>query len=275
MNGIALAKQIGIRPETVSLIEKFSMDAEREKQLKTLFYEDYQAFREEAAKEENANLAVLYLYLKWAEDTREKYREIGADESMFLDAMRDIQIWTEDHYVKTGGHGILDWGWPQQLMKLKVFRIGRLEFEPAVMWEDIEVNGKKVLKGENILGVHIPAGEKLSPEAVKESLLRAPAFFRKHYGTEYRAYQCGSWLLSPDLEKLLKPDSAILRFQKNFTLYAVKPSRQAEERVFLRVSDDYESYPEDTTLRKNLKMYLLSGGSVRNGSGIGFFEDIG
>ena len=250
------------------------MDPEREKYMKELFFNDFQAFKEEANKEKDANLAVLYLYLNFMEDIKKLHLDAGVEESVFLDGMRDLKIWADDHFDKTGEHGLTQWGWVRNIMRMKVMRLGRLEFEPTEMPVDFEANGKKISKGEPALGVHIPAGEKLDEKAVYESFIRAQGFFKSHFGKDYKAYICGSWLLSPELEKLLPPESLILRFQKNFTLYDCHPSRQAEERVFLKISDDYSVYPENTRLQKNLKNFLLSGGNVRNGSGAGFFADV-
>ena len=38
-----------------------------------------------------------------------------------------------------------------------------------------------------------------------------------------------------------------------------RPNRQAEERVFGFLSDDTHAYPENTSLQRALKAYLLSG----------------
>ena len=83
--------------------------------------------------------------------------------------------------------------WLSLALRMKIFRLGRLQFEPD---ED-----------RHVLHVHIPEGEPLDDAACGESFAIAEEFF----GPEYTIFDCESWLLSPKLQKLLKPDSNILK----------------------------------------------------------------
>ena len=74
---------------------------------------------------------------------------------------------------------------------------------------------------------------------------------------------CCSWLLAPALEKLLPPASKILRFQKRFRI--IKTDEEASDFtfwVFRTKGKNPQDFPENTTLQKNMKAYLLCGGKV-------------
>ncbi len=79
--------------------------------------------------------------------------------------------------------------------------------------------GTVLKKGDPILSVHIPGNEKLTDESVQSSFQKAKIFFDTYYKKEhFRAFVCSSWLLDTGLERFLKPESNILKFQKNFKI---------------------------------------------------------
>ena len=78
-----------------------------------------------------------------------------------------------------------------------------------------------------------------------------------------------SRLLSPALEALLPPQSKILQFQHCFRL----DRWNREDLGFLtwvygREETDYSKLPENTTLQRNMKAYLLRGGQVGTARGL-------
>ena len=103
-------------------------------------------------------------------------------------------------------------------------------------------------------------------EMCQESFCLAKDFF----GEEYQVYVCDSWLLSPHLKEVLPENSNIVRFQNLFEVTKVGYEYpQAEQRIFGEVLSDKQQYPEDTTLRRRAKEYVLSGRDL--GIGVGFF----
>ena len=107
-----------------------------------------------------------------------------------------------------------------------------------------------------MIHVHVPEGESLSREGCEASFAWADRFF----DSSYKLYDCESWLLSPALKELLEKESGILQFQNCFEIQSVNlENRQAEERVFGRILEDPEAYPENTSLQKALKNYLSEG----------------
>lgn len=104
--------------------------------------------------------------------------------------------------------------------------------------------------------------------ACADSLLRAEEFF----GGEKQIFICDSWLLSPNLKEVLPEDSNILKFQRMFEVTKVYYTfPQAEQRIFGDILEDKTAYPENTSLRRNAKAYILSGKDL--GIGLGFIEE--
>ena len=221
------------------------------------------------AEADPTGLTVLKLYLHWASETRDRYERLGIPEDYFWDSMQDLPIWAWDHLEKHGSPGFATWPWVGRSLCLEVIRIGRLQFEAAQLPHEAVLDGTVYPAGTPVLGVHIPAGRSLDPDAVQDSLDRAPEFFRTYFGLSFRLMHCHSWLLSPALRELLPAHSRILRFQDRFRVYRTdNEERQAESRVFGFCSDDPREYPENTSLQKAVKQYLLNGKEVLMGHGI-------
>ena len=219
------------------------------------------------ARQDNG-LQILKLYLAWIPQLEQQYRKLGIAESVFRDSLRDLTIWAEDYYDKYHTPGFREWEWVSNTFFLKVFRLGRLQFEPSQLEEAVTLADQDFPAGTTVLEVHIPAGEPLDPTAVKDAMEQAPAFFRAHFRKEFTLMRCHSWLLCPKLQVMLPPQSRILTFQDLFTVYCEDPERQAEERVFGYLSDDPALYPEVTSLQRSLKNALLAGQAVGMGKGI-------
>ena len=159
--------------------------------------------------------------------------------------------------------------WTSLPIKRKIYRLGRLQYEPSRLKDENWEEGKEV----PVLEVNIPEGEPLDVQAVKDSFKEAAGFFEEVVSYKYDGFHCESWLLSPQLHNLLSKQSNILRFQDLFFVYNEIPARQAEERVFGKVTDRIEEYPEDTSLQRALKAYLHKGNKV--GMGCGFIPPEG
>ena len=119
-------------------------------------------------------------------------------------------------------------------------------------------------KGTPVINIHIPQGEPLTWKACEESIERA----KKVWG-EDMPYVCHSWLLYPGLDEALGKKSNIREFRKHFkVLQTDYKEREAEWRVFGKVLKNVAEYPEETSLQKKVKEYLLSGRVLGNGWGI-------
>lgn len=118
--------------------------------------------------------------------------------------------------------------------------------------------------------VHIPEDGSLSPEAVGASFAEAVQFLsRLHRRTSI--WFCESWLLDPNLERLESPDGNICRFMRRFAKFPVFSARpMIVERVFGWGADNLATadLPERTSLQRNLKRCLLSGGEMFDVGGV-------
>ncbi len=127
---------------------------------------------------------------------------------------------------------------------------------PPTEWECI------LRPGDPILGMHIPATGPLAFDACGASIRRATTFFPERFPEyPFRAFQCGSWLLSPRLGELLPADSNIARFQREVYLYPLPGAtdEQLFERVFGDMPANPAAAPRDTALRRLVLDELAAG----------------
>ena len=230
---------------------------------KELFYSDPGGFPEKWLERSEPYRDALPFFLMMAIEVHGRYVEQGISEQVFDDTFRDIAIWAEDFFQKNGYYGIDQIYWIGQSVRMKLFRLGRLQFEPVDLEQDICLDGCTIAAGAKVLNVHIAADGPLLLDDCLDSLQQARDFFNMPQAR----FICDSWLLAPALEEMLPESSNIIRFQKLFRIISVHHRfRQAEQRVFGRILDDHALYPEETVLQRKLKAALLDG----NEPGIGF-----
>lgn len=129
---------------------------------------------------------------------------------------------------------------------------------------------QEVLKeGDWVLDIHIYEGDPLIYEEVGKSLEMAKAFFPEYLGIENaKAFTCSSWLLDWTLEEVGVKGN-IIDFEKRFYhLPSNGDDAQTLQRVFGGPVENWENAPEDTTLKRLLKKWYLSGKRVRSMRGI-------
>ena len=234
-----------------------------------LFYEDMEEFLAHWNQLPDKYAWALGLYIRLAAEVHDRYREKGIEECIYDQTFYDITIWCKECYRKHGVYGLEELWWLGQSVKMKLFRLGRLQFEPVVIKEFLQGKDRTIAAGTHVLNVHIPAGVPLKYEECEESFAWSTRFFEGGY----EAYICESWLMSPHLREMLPSDSNIIRFQEMFEVVKVHYDYpQAEQRIFGDVLEDKERYPEDTSLRRAAKQYLISGKDI--GIGIGVIDVI-
>lgn len=247
------------------IIHDYGMEESEYAALKRQFQADRHSFFRMVTGAAGYRQRMLYLFVRFALDAYEEYRIRGIADHIYFDTFSDIRIWSEVCYRDYGEYGIEEYNWLQEHVRLRLFRLGRLQFQPIAFENDLRVGDLAVEKHQLVLNVHIPEGEPLTPLEAERSFALARAFFR---GIP-PVYTCRSWLLYPGLDQVLKPESNILRFQRLFYIYEVdEASRQAEQRIFNRVTADPTEYEEDTSLRRSAKAYLQAGGRLGSGCGI-------
>ncbi len=228
-------------------------------------------FTQKLLKGKRAFTYILAAVMLKAKHTRDLYRKKGISDEIFFDTMSDIRIWSENFRKKTGLVGLENIGWIQNHLNCKIFRLGRLQFQPFPFYLPPYVLKNKnvhanIRIGETVLNVHIPQGEKLLKEECEKSFSMAEGFFES---LPYKAFICDSWLLCERNREFMSEDSNIIRFSEMFEILGSSEfSSQTVERVFGKKERDPLLYPENTTLQRQCKAYILSGGKPGTGFGI-------
>ena len=129
--------------------------------------------------------------------------------------------------------------------------------------------------GDPVIRTHIPAFEPFTPEIVAASYRAAlPILERCWPELQPRAVACKSWMMCPELKKLLPECSHLLAFQRPYTYFPSKGNiSSAIGCVFHRSGTDYEALPEDSSLQRAMKAHYLAGGVVRFDYGYILIDD--
>lgn len=267
------AQEIAARlPLSTSLQEQvFSLPltASQEQEWRQLFLQSQSAFEQHLHRQPAPELLALALYLRWAAITYQQYCDLGIPEAVFWDTFQDFILWSDECMRVTGKPGLTEWGWNSLLLRMEVFRIGRLEYQPRVLAHDITSGNTHLPAGTPVLEVHIPAGTSLVSHELCASFDSAVPFFHQYFQRSFAWFHCHSWLLSPALQHLLAPSSGILQFQQFFDVYDEDFSfPQAEQRVFGCILSDPAQYDVHTSLQRALKRYLMCGNRVGMGLGL-------
>ena len=131
-------------------------------------------------------------------------------------------------------------------------------------------------RGDNVIEVHIPYGQRLNPELYAGSFRQAAIFFEEYFPEKhFNAFSCWSWLLDPQLKKLLPDTSNIVKFQSQFNIFPViSTDSQIIQYVFNGQTGSYETMPEKTSLQRIVKNYLMEGGLLHSGGVVIMKEEV-
>lgn len=232
-----------LEPQTAGLFRREAWDASLEALKKAL----------EPDGDGRKMLAVMLLCCgkTWA-----LYQARGLSREIFRDTMGCFSRFVRECRVHRGYWGFDRAFWTPRQLSMELLRIGTLEYELLHTAEGPEV------------ALHIPSDSLLTRENLHSSFTEAVEIIAKAFPLWQAApFTCESWLLSPELPALLPKSSRILEFQSYFHITGQAESEDYREWVFRDSHSPVENLPESTTLQKNLKAFLLSGGVFHNGSG--------
>ena len=223
----------------------------------------------------HAYSAELLLFICFSKHLRELYRLRGISDRIWFDSMSDLKwkLW-ECKAVK-GIWGSFVAGWFPGFFNLTRFALGRLQFEIVAFDGEYEKNGKALKKGDKVINVHIPRTlTPLDKESRDDAYAQAAEFFKNMTDGAPIAFVCSSWLLYPEAEKILPAHSNIRGFMADYDMIRSKVNGEGEYGDMWRLFDmdytgDFNDYPEDSSLRRAYKKFLLDGN--RTGSGYGVF----
>lgn len=199
---------------------------------------------------------MLTCMLHCALECWEAYQKTGLSDEIFIDTMACFTRFTNEHFISYGCYGFDRAFWTVRQVSGKLFRIGQLEYE--LLTED----------GKNVVSLHIPSDADLRLPLLRQSYDAAKVLIDQRFPDFAGVpYVCGSWLLSPNLKDLLPAHSRILAFQRSFDVQKTYSGEEFKEWVYKRTDIPNADLPENTSLQRNLKAFLLSGGTFLSGEG--------
>ena len=159
---------------------------------------------------------------------------------------------------------------------IPVYACGKVGSEPVTL--DLAVWKLQFRQGDWTLDTHIPEGPDLRLEDCKHSMIRALQFFReKHPDKEIRSFSCLSWLLDPQYFSILKPESRIAAWMRQYYLFPIPESgADALWRIFGEdgLKNGLANAPRKTSMQRNVADFLEKGGKLRSGGGFILPEDL-
>ncbi|MBR5236489.1 MAG: amidohydrolase family protein [Clostridia bacterium] len=225
-------------PKTKTIIEKWYKKLGFDKEFDAEFYEALETIPvSDAVTVDNCDISSkdgkrnLLSFLFMCEEVAAEYRAKGISEDILLDTLGDIvrwcRIWSEiKGELYLGETEFLAWH-----MKLKLFKLGRLQFAMKKAEEDIP--SLNIKKGDALVDVHIPAAGSLDKKVCQVSFALAREFFEKFFPEhKFNYFTCDSWLLDDGLKKLLPRSSNIVAFGNMFKKVSKRPSDSVLHYVF-------------------------------------------
>ena len=118
--------------------------------------------------------------------------------------------------------------------------------------------------GDPYLVTHIPPVQAFDHAIQRASYRRAREIYANCYpDLGIRAIHCRSWLIAPQMQAFLKPDSHIVAFQRDHLLYPAPCNGQAVfSHLFLRPVQRMEDLPERTAMERGVKAVYVGGGVI-------------
>lgn len=132
--------------------------------------------------------------------------------------------------------------------------------------------------GDGIIDVHIPEEGPMTTEACADAMEKALKFFPEYFPDKpFKGFGCESWLLDPQFTSILKPESNIIKFQKEFYMFPVECSgADTAWRIFGEkgLENGLANAPRNSSMQKASAEFLERGGFFRSGGGFYLLEDL-
>lgn len=227
----------------------------------------------------NENILQFVFLLLSAETLYKRYTKQRIPDEIFYDTIRDLKYKFDECVDCKGYYGTFVPHWFEGFYRLERFALGRFQYEHTDTDREIVTpNGIRIKKGTKVLFLHIPSGgAPLTDEVRLDSYKQAYEFYKDSSFVKNGriVFVCHSWLLYKEHYKFLPENSNILRFMNDFYIYDQYISDIKED--LWRIYGKYENsplseLPEDTSLKRAYKQWLLDGNNVGGGVGVIVFD---
>ena len=202
----------------------------------------------------------------------EKYERAGISRDIYKNTAQDFKFRVHECREVYHFTGIFVAWWYWIVCNLSMHKIDGLEFEKTVSDFNYDSKGVKVRPGEDIIALHIPPKFKMNRETVTKAIKAS----YEYYGFSGRvAYQCDSWLLYPDFDKVFVEGGNVAEFRTFFDVISSTDNESFEDcwRVFkVGKIESLDTLPTDTRLQRNMLEHLKSGRKTGSGFGILVFD---
>ena len=220
--------------------------------------------------------AGLLVFMCMSKHLKKCYEEQGIDLQIWHDSMLDLKwkLW-ECKLVKGMWGSFVAWWFPG-FFNMTRFALGRLQFDFCRYGNTYSDEEFDLKPDTQIIGIHIPRTMTPFDKASRDdAYARAKAFFAPKLNGAPMIFTCYSWLLYPGYRDIIPPKSNTRSFMDDFKIIGQYDDKEGEYNDAWRLFDmdqpeDLNDYPENTSLRRAIKQYLLSGG--RTGEGLGIFK---
>ena len=219
------------------------------------------------------------------------YEKKNIPKEILLENLLDAPIWL-DYHMQNYGYPGFQWRiieWCRTLWEGNVLKFGRLQLETAGTYhekfntyrtkegkivfaseEEAEKDWTCLLKeGDRLVSIHIPASGPLKKEQCIASFRRMRQYLAEYRpDIDYKAIRCSSWLLDPQLKRILPPQSNVLAFQTlghvrgNGTFVTETVSRVFGEKA---AAEGIDAVPHKTDMQRRLAAFAAQGGKFDNG----------
>ena len=125
--------------------------------------------------------------------------------------------------------------------------------------------------GDYVVNLHIPRNTCLDPAYITESFKEGLALAKKHYPElAPKCIVCTSWLIDPQLVKILGPDAKLSGFNGRFLKHPIKDPTGTGCIGFIwpGESGPVSEYSEKTSLQRGVKKLMLEGDFIRTTTGV-------
>jgi hypothetical protein len=229
----------------------------------------------------SGRLLYFYLFALSDEGARAYLTGEGAPEDVINQTFDVLARHCATHQRKWGNVGVDAGWWMFPALRGELVQIGSLQFHrvtlgvgtlsPASWFGDtVTTLGVGFRRGDPSLGLHIPQGVDLSPEALNSTMSEARDVLGRLWPVHQRRLAtCQTWMLDDRLRSYLEANSNIVRFQQRFNLPSLCYEDDADvlDFVFQSPNTALEELPQSTTLQRAIVEVLGRGEHWRNCTG--------